>query len=199
MSLQRLEDDANTFLTNLKTIIKAGVSDKLDVAIQKASSKAIYIAKTWSRAPREGGMHWAAYRTVCRHGGVNSRLQVNFNADLARPFISYLGDGWTKAFNKQFPKLVAQFTRDAVRELEVFHSDVTKAVKKGEPGFHGLESLNQQMQTHQASLTDSLKLVSSNTMEVSRKISRLPSLVVAEEMGPAYTACASEKGEHSCL
>lgn len=198
---QDLEKAVNETFTAIGDALAENIYEKFDLFIPKAIEAALPTATQWSAPKSEGGMLWATYKATCRRNGVFSGASGprDCNAELFNPISVNLVSGWERAFQRRFPSILDKFSISTKLVLETFHRQATQLTNERGGNYQGAMMLNQQLQTHNQSLSEIPNLLTSVVQELQRDANRAFTPVILEKMIPAYEACVEERGMGSFM
>ncbi|KAM7199901.1 nuclear GTPase SLIP-GC [Naviculisporaceae sp. PSN 640] len=196
---QDLDKAVDETFTAIGDALAENVYEKFDLFIPKAIEAALPTATHWGAHKSEGGMLWATYKATCRRNGVFSGASGprDCNAELFDPISVNLVSGWERVFQRRFPSILDKFAISAKLVLETFHRQATQRTNERGGNYQGVMMLNQQLQTHNQSLSEVPNLLIQVVRELQRDANRSFTPVILEKMIPAYEACVEERGPGS--
>lgn len=144
-------------------------------------------------------MYWGSYKATCRRDGHWTGIygSKDFNDELFEPIDRRLAGRWARAFQNHTPSALKNFIEACKSTLDDFHNDVARNVPGAAANLAGLNMLCQQKRTHQNMLDTTTNTIVAKITDTQREANRGFIPVIQEAMGPAYDACARERGESS--
>ena len=170
-------------------------------AISTAANEANKTALQWGAPVNRdnraaGGYFWATYKAICRRDGVFSNAQGlhDWNAQLIEPVIKAISSGWEKTFSRRVSAILCNFASNAASSIKSFHRDVETRASRNGGALATLQMLSHQLHNYQELFKDVCTVNSAAVIEQAKEINRMFQPTIAEAVGPAYLACATESG-----
>lgn len=105
-----------------------------------------------------------------------------------------LSAGWERTFQRRLPTVLQIFVLRTSVYLDEFHTNAIAYAREHCINLAGITVLDQQVQTYKTRIKELPTLVSQIIQEIQKEASRSFTPTIMEDMQPAYTKCAEERG-----
>lgn len=193
MDLEKAVDES---IATIKDTLAENVYQKFDNLIPRAVESAVPTATSWGAHRLDGGLLWSSYKATCRRNGVWAGVSgpKDFNAELIEPITVSLAGSWERAFQRRIPETLDNFSRTTKLLLETFRREAIHSANARGNNYHGVNILNQQLQTHRQTVSEIPTLFREVVQNIQRDANRSFDPAIVESMLPAYQACVEERG-----
>lgn len=142
------------------------------------------------------GLTFQTYRATCRRSGEKTRniKSRNFNEDLLEPYLVKIASSWEHAFLRSIPAALSKFIVVIMLEVRAFHTVLVSRAELHKGRTASLRLLGDQLEHHEATITEGVNRVKGQLQTGQREASRLFLPEIKDAMMKIYTKCAEEKG-----
>lgn len=148
-------------------------------------------AKMW----RENA--WNTYQAACRHRGYfisSSGRTVEFNNDLAAPFMDYIVKQWARLFNQTLTGIFNGATLQGNKVVAQFKEEFAELIETYGCLPDDVATFNERLSLFLRGVDQVLKTAGTRIHEKQRGINRQPVDQIKSDMLSTYEACALEHG-----
>ncbi|KAE8352011.1 hypothetical protein BDV28DRAFT_162005 [Aspergillus coremiiformis] len=192
---QKMTRQAHEHSDALHKIFAWNITDRLDQAVRHGSEVIPHIISRWNASRQDGGYSFHTYQATCRRRGIYKSM--DFNKELANPFLDKIAGGWSVTFDVQVPLRLSQLAVDLGNCLQEFHRRVLKLAGKNLFTINDKNRLEMAVRTYRKSLGQELKTMEANISFEQRTMNRIFSRMIERELTPTYRECAKQKGRFS--
>lgn len=124
----------------------------------------------------------------------NAQGPHDWNAELLEPVLKTISSGWEKTFSRRVSSILCGFPSKAASLMKSFHQDVETRASRNGGALSTLQMVSHQLYNYQELFKDLCNTSSATVIAQAKEINRMFQPVIADAVGPAYTACCEERG-----
>ncbi|KAK2855764.1 hypothetical protein FQN49_004865 [Arthroderma sp. PD_2] len=176
--------------------LREGLFENLERASLIAMAAADSTPLKWNKSFKDGGVHWATYRAICRRSGEfkNYKGKYDWNFELGNPMMAIVGPVWEKTFSRRLPKILKAFSIDFRGFIDEFNNDVTRDIQSIAASQPRSKLLKEQSLRYQEKVKQTFTYILEKTQEKQKKLNRTFIPAIASALRPAYAEAGALRG-----